>query len=68
MNDQFVVTMLLSTVLSALVALNGKNRSIGYMWSFMLCFFLSPIIGWLIIRRSKKIESVNFYDVKNENQ
>jgi hypothetical protein len=54
-------------VIAALVALLGKNRKIGYGWSFALCLFLSPIIGLIIILFSKKIDSVDFVDVKKEN-
>jgi hypothetical protein len=55
-------------ILAALVALLGRNRKIGYGWSFALCLFLSPIIGVIIILFSKKIDSVDFVDVKQENE
>lgn len=54
-------------IISALVALLGSNRKIGYGWSFVLCLFLSPIIGAIIILFSKKVSSVDFVDVKDEN-
>lgn len=53
-------------IISALVALIGKNRKIGYGWSFVLCLFLSPIIGLIIILFSKK-KDVEFVDVPKEN-
>jgi ABC-type multidrug transport system permease subunit len=55
-------------IASALMALLGRNRSIGYGWSFVLCLFLSPIIGLIIILLSKKnseLEFVNVYDKTN---
>lgn len=52
-------------IISALVALLGRNRKIGYGWSLVLCLFLSPIIGLIIILFSKK-KDVNFVDVSNE--
>lgn len=52
-------------ILSALVAMLGRNRKIGYGWSFVLCLFLSPIIGLIIILLSKKKE-VEFVDVNKE--
>ena len=58
----------LLAILSALVALLGSNRKIGYGWSFVLCLFLSPIIGVIIILFSKKVDSVDFVDVKKENE
>ena len=51
-------------ILSALVALLGKDRKIGYGWGFVLCLFLSPIIGLIIILCSKKKE-VEFVEVGN---
>jgi len=55
-------------IIAALVALLGKNRKIGYGWSFLLCLFLSPIIGLIIILFSKKVDSVDFVDVNRDNQ
>jgi hypothetical protein len=60
--------ILILVVLSALVALLGRNRKIGYGWSLVLCLFLSPIIGAIIILFSKRVDSVDFIDVKKENQ
>ncbi len=54
--------LLVNVIISALVALIGKNRKIGYGWSFVLCLFLSPIIGLIIILFSKK-KDVEFVDV-----
>ena len=56
-----------SVIISALVALLGMNRKIGYGWSFVLCLFLTPIVGLIIILFSKKNNSVEFIDVKKEN-
>ena len=55
-------------IIAALVALLGRNRKIGYGWSFVLCLFLSPIIGLIIILFSKKLDDVNFVDVKKDNE
>lgn len=59
-------TLILVIIVDALVALLGKDRKIGYGWSFVLCLFLSPIIGLIIILLSKK-NDVDFVDVKKEN-
>ena len=53
-------------IISALVALLGNNRKIGYGWSLVLCIFLSPLIGIIIILFSKK-NDVEFVDVNKEN-
>jgi len=60
--------ILLLVILAALVAMLGRNRKIGYGWSFVLCLFLSPVIGVIIILFSKKNDSVNFIDVNKENK
>ena len=60
--------LVILVIISALVALLGKNREIGYGWSFVLCLFLSPIIGLIIILCSKKNDAIEFVDVKKENQ
>ena len=53
--------IIILVIASALVALIGKNRKIGYGWSFAACLFLSPIIGLIIILFSKK-KDVDFSD------
>ncbi|GAB1405803.1 hypothetical protein MASR1M74_29850 [Lentimicrobium sp.] len=58
--------VLILVVISALVALIGKDRKIGYGWSFVLCLFLSPIIGLIIILFSKK-KDVEFVDADKNN-
>jgi len=57
--------ILFLVIISALVALIGKDRKIGYGWSFLLCLFLSPIIGIIIILFSKK-KDVEFVDMDKE--
>ncbi|PKP08881.1 MAG: hypothetical protein CVU09_13625 [Bacteroidetes bacterium HGW-Bacteroidetes-4] len=57
------VIFIVAILISALVALVGKDRKIGYGWSFVLCLFLSPIIGLIIILFSKK-KDVEFIDAK----
>ncbi len=51
--------------LAALVGQLGKNRKIGFGWSFALSIFLSPIIGLIITLCSKK-NDVEFVDDKKE--
>ena len=53
---------------SALVALLGRNRKIGYSWSFALCVVLSPIIGVIIILFSKKNDTVDFVEIPKDIQ
>lgn len=60
------MALVLNIILSALVALLGKNRKIGYGWGFVLCLFLSPLIGLIIILCSKK-NDVDFVEIKEDN-
>jgi len=60
--------LIILVIVATLVALIGRNRKIGYGWSFLLCLFLSPIIGLIIILFSKKVDSVEFVDVKKDNE
>lgn len=61
--------LVILVIISALVALLGQNRKIGYGWSFVLCLFLSPIIGLIIILCSKKKNTVDFINMdKNKLQ
>ncbi len=63
--EQILPQLLILVIFSALAALLGKNRKIGYGWSFALCLVLSPIIGIIIILFSKK-NDVEFVDIKKE--
>jgi hypothetical protein len=56
--------ILIVILLSALFALLGRNRKIGYGWSFVLCLFLSTLIGLIITLCSKK-KDVEFVEVEN---
>ncbi len=60
-----VFILLVAVGLAALVGQLGKNRKIGFGWSFALSLFLSPIIGLIITLCSKK-NDVEFVDVKKE--
>lgn len=57
--------ILIILVIALLIGQLGKNRKIGFGWSFALSLFLSPIIGLIITLCSKKKE-VEFIDVKKE--
>lgn len=60
-----VVLLLVGIGLAALVGQLGKNRKIGFGWSFTLSLFLSPIIGLIITLFSKK-KDVEFIDIKKD--
>lgn len=64
------VQIVIWLISSLLIALVGKNRKIGYGWSLVLCLFLSPLIGLIIILFSKKKqpEFVEITNAKSQNQ
>jgi len=54
-------------IISALIALIGRNREIGYGWGLVLCLVFSPAIGVVIILFSKK-KGVEFIDANKNNR
>ena len=62
------VLLVFHVIVSALVALLGKNRKIGYAWSFVLCLVLSVVIGVIIILFSKKNDAVDFAETPKDIQ
>ncbi len=63
--ESFVI-LLVAIGLAALVGQLGKNRKIGFGWSFALSLFLSPVIGLIITLASKK-KDVEFVDADKNN-
>ena len=59
-----VSALFIIVLFSLLVGLLGRNREIGFGWSFVLSLFLSPVIGFIITLFSKR-KDVEFIDVKN---
>jgi hypothetical protein len=60
-----VILLLVVVGIATLIGQLGKNRKIGFGWSFALSLFLSPIIGLIITLCSKK-NDIEFVDVKKE--
>ena len=69
MDSEIVGSLIGWLIMCALCALVGKKRSIGYGWTFVLCLFVSPLIGMIIALCSKK-KDTNFTEINNniENQ
>ena len=57
-----MITIVCWLILCVLIGLLGRNRKIGFMWSFLLCLVLSPLIGLIFTLFSKK-KGVEFSDV-----
>ena len=62
------VLLFFHIIISALVALLGRNRKIGYAWSFVLCLVLSAFIGVIIILFSKKNDEVDIAEIPKDVQ
>lgn len=56
--------LLLNVGLSAIIAMLGKKRKIGYWWSFAFCLVLSPVIGLIITLYSKR-KDIDFVNMDN---
>ena len=63
-----VFLLSLHLISSALVALLGRNRKIGYNRSLALCVVLSAIVGVIFILFSKKNPAVDFAENPKVNQ
>lgn len=63
-----VLLLLFHVITSALVALLGRKRKIGYAWSFVVCLVLSVFIGVIIILFSKKNDEVDVVEVSKDIQ
>ena len=63
-----VLLLFFHVITSVLVALLGRNRKIGYAWSFVLCLVLSVFIGVIIILFSKKNDEVEFVALSKDIQ
>lgn len=59
-----LVTFISWAIACILVAMIGKNREIGFWWSFALSFVLSPIIGLIFTFCSRKKKGVKFINIK----
>ena len=63
MDSEIITRLIVWVIMCALFALVGKNRKIGYGWTFVLCLFLSPIIGLIIALCTKK-KDTDFTEVQ----
>jgi hypothetical protein len=49
-----VIGVIVNIIISHLVGVNGSKREIGYTTSFLVSFFVTPIIGLLLVLTSKE--------------
>lgn len=63
-----MVAIIAFIIFSLLVAQLGKDRKIGFGWSFVISLLLSPLIGLIVTLCSKKNSEIDFVEIKkNEN-
>lgn len=63
----YVPGVILLVVLAGFVGQFGEKRKIGYGWSFVLSFILSPIIALLIVLLFDKKEVDSIENEKSDN-
>lgn len=66
--EEVVVYLFFLLLISALVSLLGRNRKIGFGWSFAICVLVSPAIAIFFILRSKKKNKIEYTEIKNINK
>ena len=49
----FIITIYILS--SIFISIDGKKRKIGILRSILLCLFLTPVIGYFFVSRSKLI-------------
>jgi len=62
-----ITGLFLNFIIAHLVGRNGKNRRIGYETAFFVSFFLSPIIGLLLVLSSKELSNEEL-DIINQKE
>jgi hypothetical protein len=46
--------LILWIVLSVLLGIAGRSRNIGFLWAFLLSFFLTPVVGLIGVALSQR--------------
>jgi len=49
--------LLLNLPISAVTAIFGGQRKIGFGMTFLISVFLTPVVGWIILMRSEPTKS-----------
>ena len=50
-----ILVIILYLVLSLVVAYMGKDRTVGFLYSLLLCLFMTPFVGLYVILNSPKL-------------
>ena len=46
--------LVLWIILAILLGIAGRSRNIGFLWAFLLSFFLSPVVGLIGVVLSRR--------------
>jgi hypothetical protein len=46
--------LILWIVLAVLLGIAGRSRNIGFLWAFLLSFFLTPVVGLIGVALSQR--------------
>lgn len=57
--EGLVLLLVFGAIAFAIAHFLGRKRQIGFGWSFFFCFFLSPIIGFIVTLLSRKYYDAN---------
>lgn len=57
MNEYIVILIFVTWYIFSLFVSEkiGKKHKIGIQWSFFICMTLSPVIGYLVTKSSKRV-------------
>jgi LemA protein len=64
----FIVLFLANSIISHFIAVQGQERRIGYLTTFLISFFFTALIGILIVLSSERISSNNQINYANPNK
>lgn len=63
--EESIFFLFIDVIICSLVGLVGRNRKIGFVWSFIFSLLLSPFIGIFIVLFSKKRDLIFVDGTKN---
>ena len=66
MDGNAISAIVVCVIGSLIIGTIGRNRKIGFGWSFVVSLFLSPIIGLIIVLCSKKNSDREYIDVEKK--
>ena len=59
-----LLILIANIILSHVIAKQGEDRKIGYLTSFLISFFFTPLMGVLIVIASKELTNEEIEKIK----